>query len=255
MTIKTHNMVSVGKNHTPYDTEQLRELLSAVASFEYREESVRSQYQRYPRFNRNNRARVTYKIEPLYGTDELVSIGKTVIRIAAPKRLFEHFPLAGLAVAVTYGQADEPMPLPPRMLGEVAEQLLCKAFSDFSWRQRGNAQIRDVQTWRDGLEKELHLLVHSTARDKKPASPKRTKTEKVDRMWTHYGQGGEVDSGYTGQIERLAECYSKELKRKQKWGEKLKAAGEIVPPYESFPEFLRRIANQAEQQKARWGVR
>ena len=239
------NTVFVGKNYTPYHTEQLAALLSAIASF-------RGNSYYYGKLNHVNQGnQFSYRIEPLRtkGDDErLIAIGKKVIRILPPNKLFARFPVASLGLAAQTGE-DSPVKLPGVIVSALLEAAVLETYSIWTVSR---FDLRAKQAWLAQAQEDLTLTVFDKPLDKKPPSKKLSRGEKVDRARKQYGQGGELDYDNVRLLERMAHDYAKEKARREKWGEKLKAMGEPVLPYESFPDFLRRIADQAEREKARW---
>lgn len=251
--------VYLGANHTKYDTEDLYSLLSAVAGFSY---TSGPRYSRSPRGLKHTGNDIStssetlpYRVEVLYDkSSRLAAVGKKVIRIAPPRKIFESLPLDGLAYA---GMKPEEgvRSLPKRAVGELAEAFLDELFGKRHQRSRTLEQYRDVAEWRAEVEEHLFLRVHPKTVDKKKAPPKKTQAEKIEAAWQRYGRGESIDYGFVRALERLSKQYNRELIRKRKWGEKLEKLGETPHPYESFPDFLRRIADQAEREKARWGTK
>lgn len=95
------------------------------------------------------------------------------------------------------------------------------------------------------------VRIHSRIRDPRP---KATKERTNQRLLDEYGRGGILIGGsrdpewcWLEPIDKACKHYEREYERRQGWRKKCEAAGLEVEPYETWAEFLRRIANDWER--------
>lgn len=93
-----------------------------------------------------------------------------------------------------------------------------------------------------------------------PKQSRSTPEGRTKRAWGYYGQG-DVLGSYEGHSvawrwqEHLVDArqkYEKELERVEKWAKRLRKEGVEPPPYPTFAEYLRDIADNIEKDGHCW---
>lgn len=97
------------------------------------------------------------------------------------------------------------------------------------------------------------LTVKVLKRRVNPSKPARTKEEKIEGYLEHLGDTSQPMEGssrtWRGQwtLSPIEDYYTREWQRREAWAEKIRALGEDVDSHESFPDYLRRCADELER--------
>lgn len=243
-------MIDKADNYTRYNTEDLNLILQAIGDlrFEYKTygERIRIAAVNVPR---------GLRVGPLYGEKGGLSrLGPSWLRVRTPPGLIEHLELGGLELLGFL--SSEPSLAPTDLVFSIVIDF-AMGMSSYAYR---NYATQAVEAAREIASK--HRL---RVMDRLEATPDRTPLtpeQKLERLQSDsfYGPGGELEgpdwawrSGSrcpTGKweyrITAAQEYYERELAARNKYIRQIEDLGGEVVPYETFAQYLRRMADEME---------
>jgi len=262
------------RNVTRYNTDDLNEILASVdeARIVYhitnysgaglirltsRERIIRVQRERIIRVPQ-------LKVSPLFASGVTAYCTGETLKIRTPKALADDPDLA----LMTLGGLGQQVPVAPSIVVEsIARAVMLQAFGGVciygDTRKEVSNLVRDLAL---ELSKNHTLRVMDRIEAPEGARRKLT-TEEALRRWksdSFYGDGGVLEgpgwawaSGKrcpTGKwqyrIEGAQEYYERELAARTKYIARIKSLGGSVEPYETFPQYLRRLADEMEARRS-----
>ena len=149
-------------------------------------------------------------------------------------------------------------------MGTVPHRLLSKIWDLACYRWLDGRSLidepRQSMKFAGGVPKMPSLSIRVAVRTFAPKQAKSTLESRIKRAWSYYGRGG-VLGVYKGQHiawkwqEHLVDArqkYEKEVERTDKWAEKLRKYGVEPPPYTTFADYLRELADNIERDDISW---
>ncbi len=251
------------RNATRYNTDDLNEILASV-------DGVRIVYHT-PSYGSGLPKRIekiievpeNLKVSPLYGYGDSSTAYCTdmTLKIRTPKALADDPDLA----LMTLGGLGQQVPVAPTALVEfIARAVMKQMFSGtYLYGEAGIEAQEEIS--KIALEVAKNHTLRVMDRIEAPEGARRKlSTEEALRRWKSrgfYGDGGVLHgpdwawrSGHrcpTGKweyrIEAAQEYYERELAARTKYIARIKSLGGSVEPYETFPQYLRRLADEMDR--------
>lgn len=186
---------------------------------------------------------------------EISASTHATLRIANPKVIAEH---SEYQLAMLGAMSGEHPVLPVEVVKDVVKTILR---SRSRWQHDSNTEPLILQV-AEQLSASHRIRIESSIQSGADARKPLTKEEKIERLQSDsfYGQGGQLEGprwgyrcGYraaTGQwkyrIREAQRYYDTERDHRAQYAVKLKDLGVEPVPYETFSQFLRRMADEIE---------
>lgn len=186
----------------------------------------------------------------------IIGVSRSTLSIRSPRGLMK----GDLTLAMVAAEASGEMP------SAVIVEIFLNLYAHFNNRRTEDFNTKGSQKLKEFVEEnvpKLRLRLEKKSEAGSSRNPPLTKEQKIERLLSDsfYGQGGELRGpfwGYktsrraaTGQwLSRIrdAACYYKtERDAREVHAEKLRTLGHEPEPYETFSDFLRRVADEYDQ--------
>ena len=228
----------IEKNYTRYKTDDLLRLFGMI------ERTTRKMNRTNGNFMRLLRSR-TATGWTLEESDQ-AEIKKVKIFVPSPESIYQLYPAEALTT-------PDRIPLDALLLNFALPLTAEVLRTTVSWLERNGQASPLLREAIQAENIELHVLPAKV--EKPPPSRKLNEAEKRQRLRELYGSGGELAHPGSGrgaswqyEFQSTRRRYEAELARRMNHRSKLLEIGESVPLYETWPEFLRRLADEHEHE-------
>lgn len=251
-------MIYKDDNHTRYNTDDLNALLEAVAreriTFTTRDYRGNEQSQSW---SFSDVVGTIQSIQPLYGDCGLLALmGDSTLRVRTPAGLSE-FPDLELAMIGAVGSGQLPTLVVESLLMGLGERGT-KSNYRVRWYNVAEQAREVVKRLAERFPVRIMPRIEAPTEARKPSTP----AKKLARLQSDsfYGAGGVLQgpdwawrSGsrspterWKWRLEQCQEFYDRELTHRLGYAQKIRDLGGEPTPYETFPQFLRRMADEME---------
>ena len=199
------------------------------------------------------------KIVNLYGSDDFVSMGEFTLKIATSRAVLSCDDEETVLRAIGPLMKEKPE-MPSFMKEQILRALVLRSHG---WDYRSCRENFDpvLSSVARKVSIQLRAGVEAGPRKRQVVSPEQKKANRIAKLKEWYGAGGELEgpdwawrSGHrsaTGQWsypirEQAYYNYNRELLHRENHARELANLGVKVEPYETFPDYLRRLADELE---------